>query len=137
MKIGFSATKGESAMDARDRMAKYVKQLGGVASEVLEEERKTIYSEVVAEVPFSSGKLASSIRVTVSRSQRRPGINASASARSRKGYNYAGIQHENEEFFHPNGRKAHFLSDPMDRSSARLMRTLPRKLRPPGGLTNG
>lgn len=131
--VGFSATKGQSALDARNRIAKYVKQLGGVADEILQAEAKTIYSEAVSEVPFASGRLASSIRVQVSRSKSRPGINALASARSTRGYNYAGIQHENEEFSHPNGRKAHFLSDPMNRSSERLMKTLLVKMRPPGG----
>lgn len=62
-------------------------------------------------VPLLTGKLQKSINVRVSRSNRYPGLMANASAKS-KGFDYALIQEENEEFSHEGVRQAHYLSEP-------------------------
>ena len=63
-------------------------------------------------VPLLTGKLQNSINVRVSKSNRYPGLIATASAKSKKGFDYALIQEENEEFSHEGVRQAHYLSEP-------------------------
>lgn len=63
-------------------------------------------------VPLLTGKLRDSISVRVSKSPRYPGLIASASAKSKRGFDYALIQEENEEFSHEDVRQAHYLSQP-------------------------
>ena len=70
-----------------------------------------IVDDAKALVPLDTGKLMESIKARVSKSPRYPGLIVSASAKH-KGYDYALIQEENEEFSHDVGRQAHYLSEP-------------------------
>ena len=122
MSRGSSATKQASVQEAKKRLQKFLRQQQTVPTEVLQEERAVLYAEILKEVPYSTGALERSVKVTVARDKRRPGLNASASARSSRGYNYAGIQHENEDFVHPKpGAKDHFISDPFKRATERII----------------
>lgn len=129
MAKGSSATSTKSVQDAKKNLQKFLRKLDTVPTKVLEQEAQTLYAEIIAEVPHDTGKLEQSVRVSVSRDKKRPGLNASASARSSKGYNYAGIQHEREDFQHTKG-KAHYISDPFRRSTKRIMRKLRKELKP-------
>ena len=131
MSRGASATSQASVQAAKKRLQKYIKTLDTVPTDILREEAPVLHSEIIAEVPFDTGKLESSVRVTVARDKKRPGLNASASALSKQGYNYAGIQHENEEFKHSKvGAKAHYISDPFDRCIERIKTKMQRRLNP-------
>lgn len=71
-----------------------------------------IVTEAKRLVPVATGTLQNSIQARVSRSNRWPGLIVSASARSRnqRGFDYALIQEQNEEFSHVVGQ-AHYLRD--------------------------
>ena len=131
MRKGSSATKLESVQSAKKQLQKFLKSLDTVPKDILEEERPVLYSEIIAEVPYDTGKLERSVKVTVAKDKRRPGLNASASARSERGYNYAGIQHENESFQHPKKGKAHYISDPFERCTKRIRNKRRRRLKLP------
>lgn len=131
MSRGGSATSMQSVQDAKKRMQKFLKSLDTIPTEILQEEVPVLTSEILAEIPYETGKLESSVRVSVARDKRRPGINASASAISDKGYNYAGIQHENEDFQHTKpGAKAHFISDPLNKCVDRVTDKMRKRLKP-------
>lgn len=131
MSKGASATSQQSVQDAKKRMQKFLKSLDTIPTEILKEEEPILRSEIIAEIPYKTGKLESSVRVSVAKDKKRPGINVSASAMSKQGYNYAGIQHENEEFKHSKaGAKAHFISDPLDRCIERIKQKMLRRLKP-------
>lgn len=130
MSRGSSATSQASVQDAKKRLQKLLRKLDTVPTDILKEEVPVLKGEIIAEVPYETGALEASVRVAVARDKKRPGINASASARSKRGYNYAGIQHENEDFHHPKaGAKAHFISDPFDRCVERIKAKMRRRLR--------
>lgn len=131
MSRGASATSQESVQNAKKRLQKFIKTLDTVPTQILNEEAPILRSEIISEVPYKTGKLESSVRVSVARDKRRPGLNASASAISKSGYNYAGIQHENDEFKHTKpGAKAHFISDPLNRCIDRIQEKMRRRLQP-------
>lgn len=131
MSRGASATSQQSVQDAKKRLQKFIKSLDTVPTQILSEEAPILRSEIIAEVPYETGKLESSVRVSVARDKRRPGLDASASALSKSGYNYAGIQHENNEFRHTKpGAKAHFISDPLNRCIDRIQEKMRRRLKP-------
>lgn len=123
-----SATSLKSIQDAKKRLTKFLKTLETVPIDELERTAERIYSEAVAQVPYSTGKLESSIYVNVSRSKAKPGLIAGASAREH-GYNYAAIQHENENYEHPIKGKAHYISDPFKKEIALMHRRIRRRLR--------
>lgn len=121
MSRGASATSQQSVQNAKKSLQKFLKRLDSIPTQILQEEAPKLYAEIVAEVPYETGALERSVKVTVAKDKRRPGLNASASARSSKGYNYAGIQHEREDFEHSkSGAKAHFISDPFERATERI-----------------
>ena len=131
MSRGASATSQSSVQAAKKRMQKFLKDLDTISIDILTEEAPILRSEIIAEVPYSTGVLESSVRVSVAKDKRRPGLNASASARSKQGYNYAGIQHENTTFEHSKaGAKAHFISDPLNRCIKRIQQKMRRRLKP-------
>ena len=131
MSRGAPATSQKSVQDAKKRLQKFIKSLDTVPTQILNEEAPILRSEIIAEVPYKTGKLESSVRVSVARDKRRPGLNANASALSKSGYNYAGIQHENDEFRHTKpGAKAHFISDPLNRCSDRIQEKMRSRLKP-------
>lgn len=124
-----SATNTKSVQDAIKNLTHFVKKLDTVPTAELTRSAETMKAEMVAQAPYSTGELERSIRVRVSRDKRRPGIRASASARSPGGYNYAGIQHENESFQHPVKGKAHYISDPFNSEVEKLKVRLRRELK--------
>jgi ParB-like chromosome segregation protein Spo0J len=125
---GASATSRKSVQDARKNLTNFLKQLDTVPKEELEASAQRIKTEAIAKVPYRTGKLERSIYVRVSKDKKRPGIVAGASARSKGGYNYAGIQHENENYYHAKGQ-AHFISEPFNAEVARLKRRIRRRLK--------
>lgn len=128
MKRGASATSQKSVQDAKKHLQKFLRKLDEVPKDILQEEAQTLYSEIIAEVPYDTGALEKSVKVSVSRDKKRPGLNASASARSKKGYNYAGIQHE-EVFEHSkSGAKDHYISDPFKRAIERITEKMRKRL---------
>lgn len=121
MSRGSSATSQQSVQNAKKKLQKFLRTLDTVPTRILQEEAPVLYAEAIAEVPYKTGTLERSIRVRVSKDKKRPGLNISASARSPQGYNYAGIQHEREDFAHSKpGAKDHFLSDPFERAIERI-----------------
>lgn len=124
MSRGSSATSLKSVQDAKKRLQHYLKALDTLPTEILQDEAPQLYAEIISEVPYKTGRLERSVRVSVSRDARRPGLNASASAIDPKtGENYAGIQHENTYFRHSKpGAKAHYISDPFNRATDRIVK---------------
>lgn len=123
-----SATSLRSIKDAKKKLTKFLKTLETVPREELEKTAEKIYDEAVAQVPYKTGKLENSIYVRVSKSKSKPGLAAGASAREH-GYNYAAIQHENENYIHPIKGKAHYISDPFNKEVKLMQRRIRRRLR--------
>jgi hypothetical protein len=128
MPKGASATSQKSVQDARKNLTAFLKKLDTIPTEELEKSAQRIKTEAIAKVPYKTGKLERSIYVRVAKDKRRPGIVAGASARSKDGYNYAGIQHENTEYKHTKGQ-AHFISEPFNAEVKRLKQRLKRRLK--------
>ena len=129
MKRGSSAITQQSVQAAKKNLQKFLRSLERIPTEILQEEAPKLYSEVIAEVPYKTGALERSVKVRVAKDKRRPGLIASASARSKKGYNYAGIQHE-QEFHHSKvGAKDHFISDPFERATERIKIKIRKRLK--------
>lgn len=123
-----SATSLKNVQDAKKKLQKFLKTLDTVPVQILEQEAKKIELQAKQETPYKTGKLERSVKVRVSKDKRRPSINISASART-KGFNYAGIQHENTAFEHPIKGKAHYLKDPFDRGVRRIKRRLKQEVK--------
>lgn len=129
MSRGASATSQRSVQDAKKNLQRFLRKLDTIPTDILEEERETLYAAIIAEVPYETGALESSVKVSVARDKNRPGLNASASARSKKGYNYAGIQHEEENYRHSKeGAKDHYISDPFERATERIEDKMRKRL---------
>ena len=128
MSKGSSATSTQSVQDAKKRLQKLLRQCETVPTQVLQEEAPKLYSEIIAKVPYKTGKLERSVKVSVARDKKRPGLNASASARSENGYNYAGIQHEREDLHHPIKGEAHYISGPFEEIIKRIKKRIRRGL---------
>lgn len=126
---GSSATSQESVKRAKQNLREFLKKLDTVPQEELQRSAQVIYREAVARAPYKTGKLERSIYVRVSKDKRRGGLVAGASARSSNGYNYAGIQHENESFKHPVKGQVHFISEPFEEETRRLVRRLRGRLK--------
>lgn len=131
MRRGSSAPVTGSVQDAKRKLQRYLKSLDSIPTDILIEEQPVLYSEIIAETPYETGRLERSVRVSVAKDKRRPGLNASASARSSKGYNYAGVQHEDTAFKHPVKGKAHYISDPFERRIVSIDKKMRKRLRPP------
>ena len=129
MSSGASATSQESVKRARGNLTRFIKTLETVPTEELERSARTIKAEEIATVPYKTGKLERSIYCRVSKDKRRPSIVTGASARSKAGYNYAGIQHENEQFEHSPGRKDHYISDPFNKEVKKLKTRLRERIK--------
>ncbi len=93
------------ARDYKEIWKEHIDDLQAVADWIVEDARVL--------VPEDTGVLKESIKAAVSRSNRWPGIMVSASAKSKtkRGFDYALIQEENESFSHEKGQ-AHYLSEP-------------------------
>lgn len=128
MSKGGSATSQKSVQNAIKGLTHFLKKLDTVPIKELENSAQIIKAGAIAQVPYKTGVLERSIYVTVSKDKQRPGLRAGASARSSNGYNYAGIQHENEEYHHTKG-KAHFISDPFQDEVENLKERLRKELK--------
>lgn len=129
MSRGASATSRQSVQNAKKNLQKFLRKLDTIPQDILQEEARTLYSEIIAEVPYDTGALERSVKVTVANDKKRPGLNAGASARSKRGYDYAGIQHEEENFHHSKqGAKDHFISDPFERATERIKEKMRERL---------
>ena len=128
---GASATSRASVQNARKNLTKFLKTLDTVPQEELQRAADAIRSEAILLAPYKTGQLERSIRVRVAKDKRRPGIIASASAKSETGYDYAGIQHEAEHFQHPIKGQAHFLSQPFNKEVVLLKARLKYRLKVP------
>lgn len=128
MSKGSSATSTKSVQDARKNLTKFLKTLDTVPAEELEKSAQRIKADAIAKVPYRTGKLERSIYVRVSKDKKRPGLVAGASARGKDGYNYAGIQHENESYQHTKGQ-AHYISEPFNAEVKRLKQRIRRRLK--------
>lgn len=133
MSKGSSATSQKSVQKSIRNLEAFLKTLDTVPNEELEKAAANMYPNMIAQVPYKTGKLERSIRVRVSKDKKRPGLRASASARSTSGYNYAGIQHENTEFHHPIKGKDHFISDPFDKEIRNMKARIKRRLKVKNG----
>lgn len=123
-----SATSLKSIKDAKKKLTKFLKTQETVPQEELEKTAEKIYDEAVAQVPYKTGKLENSIYVRVNKSKSKPGLVAGASAREH-GYNYAAIQHENEDYIHPIKGKAHYIGDPFNKEVKLMQQRIRRRLR--------
>lgn len=88
-----------------------------------------LLAEAQREVPFREGILSDSGRVDVDEGALTVGVSFDTP--------YAEIQHEAEEFNHPNGRKAKYLSDPMEREQAVMAALLAAAIRAEVGGAGG
>ena len=136
-----SATALKAVQKSRKDLEKALKYYDSeLFGDIVEEESKKAYAEMIAIVPHSGmksarsgdsdreeyqgvgGKLQRSIYCRPTRAKGKFGIVAGASAWDPyRNFNYAGIQHENDEFRHTKpGAKAHFISDPLNRCIDRI-----------------
>lgn len=129
MSKGSSATSAKSVQSAKSRLTKFLKTLDEVPVDELSRTAEAIKAKSIAQTPYKTGKLESSVYVRVSKSKSRPGLIAGASAKSQRGYDYAGIQHESTEFKHPIKGNAHFISGPFNEEIANMKKRIRRKLR--------
>lgn len=133
----------KSRKDLEKALRYYDSELFG---DIVEEESKKAYAEMIAIVPHSGmkstgsgdsdreeyqgvgGKLQRSIYCRPTRSKDKFGIVAGASAWDpyRK-FNYAGIQHENEEYHHDPPRQAHYISQPLDKYAKIIIQKIIQK----------
>ena len=129
MSRGSSATSQQSVRNAVKELRALLKTIDTVPQEELQRSAQVIYNEAIARVPYKTGKLERSVYVRVSKDKRRGGLVAGASARSPRGYNYAGIQHENVGFNHPVKGEAFYISKPFEDETRRLIGRLKGRLR--------
>lgn len=146
--------KGSSSATALKAVQKSIKGLekalryydSELFGDIVEEESKKAYAEMIAIVPHSGmksapsagsnheeyqgvgGKLQRSIYCRPTRAKGKFGIVAGASAWDpyRK-FNYAGIQHENEEYHHDSPRQAHYISQPLDKYAKIIIQKIIQK----------
>ena len=123
-----SATSQESVQNAIKDLTRFLKKLDTIPIEELEKAAVDIKTKAISQTPYKTGKLEKSVYVIVSKNKQKPGLRAGASALSSSGYNYAGIQHENESFEHPIKGKAYFISDPFREGTEKLKRKLHERL---------
>lgn len=124
-----SATSQKSVQNARKNLTKFLRKLDTIPAEEVARSAQTIKANAIAQTPYETGKLEKSVYARVSKDKKRPGIVAGASARAADGYNYAGIQHEEEGYEHPIKGKAHYISDPFNEEVEKLKKRLKRRLK--------
>ena len=118
----------EGLKQARDKLGRFARGIDEKPLRILLEEAPRIEAEAKLETPVESGDLRRSVAVSVNQSGRKASLTASASSIHR-GYDYSNIQHENDNFNHPNGGKAHFIRDPFERGVSRIERRLREEIR--------
>lgn len=125
MKVGISGL--ESVVSARKELQSFLRKVDTVQEQELDTAAVEMLAEMQRRAPYKTGKLESGIYCRRSRSGRTKGIVAGATAMSH-GYNYAVIQHENENFEHPIKGEAHFVSEPFQEGVDRLIANIRRRL---------
>lgn len=127
---GASATTTQSVKAAKARLTRILKTCQVDFNDILEREAPRIYAEAVARTPYRTGRLEASVKVSVSKSKTTPGLNISASAQDpQTGYNYAAIQHENENFSHDIKGTPHYLSEPFEKGTRRIKYAMNKRLK--------
>lgn len=116
-----SATSQTSVQDVKRQLSRILRKVQSNVDHILDEEAVRIHAEAVSLTPYQTGKLESSVRTSRFRDKRSPGINISASAKSIRGYDYSGVQHEREDFQHPIKGQAGFLRIPMEHGIERIV----------------
>lgn len=115
------AAGSPSAQAAIQRLRQFLMKQQTVPAQVMQQHAEELKTEIKAETPYKTGKLENSVYVHVVRAgASRTTLTAGANAISR-GENYAWIQHENTSFQHPIKGKAHYVSDPVDALTDRLI----------------
>lgn len=126
MKIGISGL--DSVKACRKELQQFLRKVDSVQ----EQELDTLSSEMLAEMqrraPYKTGKLESGVYCRRSNSAKTKGIVAGAVAMNGS-YNYAVVQHENEDFEHPVKGEAHFVSGPFEEGVERFMDRVERRLK--------
>lgn len=129
------ATKAMSNIKSIDRairnLNKFLDSLESVPSEELDRTASQIKAKAIAQTPYRTGVLERSVYVDVVKDSTQQTIIAGASAKSERGYDYAGIQHENTTFNHPVKGKAHYISDPFKQEVYNMKRRIRRRLKKP------
>lgn len=110
---------------------KFLNSLESVPSEELDRTASQIKAKAIAQTPYRTGVLERSVYVDVVKDSTQQTIIAGASAKSERGYDYAGIQHENTTFNHPVKGKAHYISDPFKQEVYNMQRRIRRRLKKP------
>lgn len=110
---------------------KFLNSLESVPSEELDRTASQIKAKAIAQTPYRTGVLERSVYVDVVKDSTQQTIIAGASAKSERGYDYAGIQHENTIFNHPVKGKAHYISDPFKQEVYNMKRRIRRRLKKP------
>lgn len=110
---------------------KFLDSLETVPNEELDRTAAQIKTKAIAQTPYRTGALERSVYVDVVKGDTHQTIVAGASARSERGYDYAGIQHENTTFNHPVKGKAHYISDPFKQEVYNMKRRIRRRLKKP------
>ena len=130
-KRGYSGAKSEGVDAAIKDLRQFVRKLETVPQEELAISAGIIKSRAIDIVPYDTGKLEKSIYAKVSKDKRRPGLFVGARAYSKKGYDYAGIQHDTEYpiFVHANGRQYHYIVEPFEDEVAQLKERLRDRLK--------
>ena len=110
---------------------KFLNSLESVPSEELDRTASQIKAKAIAQTPYRTGVLERSVYVDVVKDSTQQTIIAGASAKSERGYDYAGIQHENTTYNHPVKGKAHYISDPFKQEVYNMKRRIRRRLKKP------
>ena len=110
---------------------KFLNSLESVPSAELDRTASQIKAKAIAQTPYRTGALERSVYVDVVKDSTQQTIIAGASAKSERGYDYAGIQHENTTFNHPVKGKSHYISDPFKQEVYNMKRRIRRRLKKP------
>lgn len=129
MSKGTKARNTKSVSQAINNLNKFLRSLETVPAQEVKKSAVVIQANAVAEAPYREGTLERSIKVKSSTSGGLYHIEATASAESAKGYDYAGIQHENRNFEHPIKGKAFYIRDPFVKEVNNLKRRIRRRLK--------
>ncbi len=126
---GSRASSTKSASRAVKRLSKWLSELETVPYDQIVKSAEKIKNSAQAQVPYKSGKLQESIDTNIYGDTGRISLVVEASALSKRGYDYAGIQHENPSYNHLPGRKYHYISDPFNAEIPNLQRRIRRRLK--------
>lgn len=127
MSKGSSAQSTQSVQRAIKRLQRWEQKIGTVPPTEVARAAQQMYPEIISQVPYKTGALERSVSVKAKGLD----IKVKASAKSDKGYDYAGIQHEDTSFNHPIKGKAHYIKDPFNHQVTLMQRRIRRKLRKP------